>query len=629
MQIVSGQCTQSVHEQQTAELKALRKKTRISVCGKAGIQHRTFISKRVSLAMKSHLRLTWNQLRKQKCFLRKAGVQFESEKMERKEQIEILRDNLKGKLVSLQVKSEKAPDSVGTFVKRDCPLIQVKSISAFLEQRLDEYDAANKLIYSSNNIPTDEIWVKFGGDHGGDSFKVAMQILNLEAPNARGHTNVILCFKGKDYHSNLKKTLGPLKLQIEDVQKMVWKGKKVRVFMCGDYDFLCKMYGLSGSRGIHCCLWCLTASSEIQKDRQIQKKTKARKLNNIKVHHRNFVSKGKGKKANASKFFNVIHLPIWDIPIRQVCPPYLHILLGVVKRHHDHLEEACHKIDIAIAWDIARSTKPLGDNTFDKFVCKLREIVTLKDQLNTVISELETCEETTPLAQLAGRETTLRCKIGTLKEKIAEKKKCASLDLLSGPVTANLENILQQHKIQVQAYHSRSFVGNHCVKYLHNSVREALACGIVNKANELSQASRVQNMAVATAYKFNKLNELYSNAHEAVSHMLPIPPDHISDIQLQVDRYLNFYRQCFPGKVTPKQHMLEHHVPQWMARWEVGMALHGEQGEESIHAEFNLLKRVAFGVRQQVDQLMVVMKDHHVRCSPTIQQHVVHPQKRK
>ena len=82
---------------------------------------------------------------------------------------------------------------------------------------------------------------------------------------------------------------------------------------------------------------------------------KARKTSSIRREHRRFLSLGRGKKANASKFFNVIHSPILDIPVRQVCPPYLHILLGIVKKHHDLLEEECHRIDEALGRDLAKS----------------------------------------------------------------------------------------------------------------------------------------------------------------------------------------------------------------------------------------------------------------------------------
>ena len=39
--------------------------------------------------------------------------------------------------------------------------------------------------------------------------------------------------------------------------------------------------------------------------------------------------------------------------------------------------------------------------------------------------------------------------------------------------------------------------------------------------------------------------------------------------------------------VTPKLHMLEKHVVQWLRHWEVGPGLMGKQSAESIHHWFN------------------------------------------
>ena len=38
------------------------------------------------------------------------------------------------------------------------------------------------------------------------------------------------------------------------------------------------------------------------------------------------------------------------------------------------------------------------------------------------------------------------------------------LNILSGPMTANLDSALQEHRIYTQPYHGRSMVGNHCSK---------------------------------------------------------------------------------------------------------------------------------------------------------------------
>ena len=188
-------------------------------------------------------------MRKQKRYFRAIGVEFESEKAERTEQQTILGDNLMGKVIKMEEKDEKAPDSVDGIILRDTPVVFVQNLDTFLADRLDEYQVCDQLVWSYNNIPSDEIWVKVGGDHGGDSFKVCLQILNLRAPNAKENTIVVMCFKGRDYHNNLVKALGPLHEQINKIQEMKWKGKRVRTFAFGDYEFLCKLYGISGACG--------------------------------------------------------------------------------------------------------------------------------------------------------------------------------------------------------------------------------------------------------------------------------------------------------------------------------------------------------------------------------------------
>ena len=56
----------------------------------------------------------------------------------------------------------------------------------------------------------------------------------------------------------------------------------------------------------------------------------------------------------------------------------------------------------------------------------------------------------------------------------------------SGPITGNLESVLNNNKICVQAYRSESFVGNQCHKYLEPQVFTQICDNIVPKAKELN-----------------------------------------------------------------------------------------------------------------------------------------------
>ena len=625
--IVAGDGSKPQEIQQTAELRSLSKPTRIRICAKAGIQHRTSINKHLSLAMKSSLNLTWSQMRKQKRFLKSLGVNYTNEKSERAEQQKLLDDNIILESVNIAVKNDSAPESKAGFVVEQRPLVKVGDISKFVKNVLDQFAQLNKLTWS-DNFPRDEIWIKIGGDHGGTGFKMCLQVLNVHCPNSPANTFAIMYLDGKDYRDNLVKVLLPLRDEITQLHSDSWQGKRFTVFLCGDYDFLSKMYGLSGAKGTHCCLWCSIKSKQIQLDPQTREPITRRKLSSIKVQQRRFETEGDGKKSKAASYENCIYAPIWDIRIQYVCPPYLHILLGVIKRHHDLLETACSRIDRSIALFIARCDTDLSDSVFDRFVKQQRNILELKAQKNKIIEKLERFEDVTCLAKLATEERRLKAAYTSIDQKIAQAKQASKLGVTSGPVSAHLETVLQKHGISVQAYHGRSFVGNHCHKYLRLPVYTQLCQAVIDCTLQYCDAEHVVNMAETTCQRFLQLNQLYSEVHSHVSHGRPTNEKELGDAQQHINHYLAYVRDNFPMKVLPKMHFLEDHVVPWMRRWGHGMAFHGEQAVESIHAEFNRLHRAASGIRNRDTRCLSVMKAHHMKCSPTIQSYIVQPKKR-
>ena len=97
-----------------------------------------------------------------------------------------------------------------------------------------------------------------------------------------------------------------------------------------------------------------------------------RSLESIKQDFKRFQRLGQGKGKLASKFNNVCNLPIWDILLCSVCPPYLHILLGTTQKHHELLETECHKLDVKIAQTLAKQNIPTDKTKkFGKYVSQL------------------------------------------------------------------------------------------------------------------------------------------------------------------------------------------------------------------------------------------------------------------
>lgn len=120
--------------------------------------------------------------------------------------------------------------------------------------------------------------------------------------------------------------------------------------------------------------------------------------------------------------------PIFHIELDHVCPTYLHIVLGIVKKHHSLLEEQCHQLDNKIAKHLAQGNDPEPDK---------------KTHFSTHISSLRRMQ-TNPSDQ--------------------------QLQFRTGPVAQELDTVLKKHNIDVQSFHGRSFNGNHCNKYLKEAV---------------------------------------------------------------------------------------------------------------------------------------------------------------
>ena len=172
------------------------------------------------------------------------------------------------------------------------PVAYITLLPTFVTDLLDKYSETGQLVW--NGIPTNEIWVKVGADHGQGSLKMALQVANTNSPNSKNNTVLCSLFKGKDDRENVQRIFSEYSTQIDELRNMTWNNKKIRVFMFGDYDFLTKMFGLSGAKGLHPCLWCDTTNQNMQKPPHQQKEVEGRRLKTLKLDYRWFMKSGKG-----------------------------------------------------------------------------------------------------------------------------------------------------------------------------------------------------------------------------------------------------------------------------------------------------------------------------------------------
>ena len=94
---------------------------------------------------------------------------------------------------------------------------------------------------------------------------MSFQIVNVPLPNCPQNTCVFCCFEADDNITNLHVALDRFQDQVEELQRIKWRlvqimflqigdfnlqrQYKIKLFLCGDYDFFSTMYGLSGACG--------------------------------------------------------------------------------------------------------------------------------------------------------------------------------------------------------------------------------------------------------------------------------------------------------------------------------------------------------------------------------------------
>ena len=218
---VDGSALQKVHA-----ATVMGKESRELLLKEAGI--RRSCERGVGLAIKADLQLPWLKLRKLRRYMKEFGIKIESESTMRKQ----ITDELPFPLISQEVPLLRNGEMVLS------PVVRFENLVDVVLHYLDLHSAAGTLVWHDGAIPEDEIWVKVGGDHGGQSFKFSFQICNTDHPNSLFNTVPFLVFGAKDLPTNLATTFEPYSSQLQELEGRTWSGKTIRLSLFGDYEFL-------------------------------------------------------------------------------------------------------------------------------------------------------------------------------------------------------------------------------------------------------------------------------------------------------------------------------------------------------------------------------------------------------
>ena len=123
-----------------------------------------------------------------------------------------------------------------------------------------------------------------------------------------------------------------------------------------------------------------------------------------------------------------------------------------------------------------------------------------------------------------------------------EDELCAKMDKypkFQGPICQAISACLESFNIVRQAYHSNSFVGNHCHKYLTEDVIKSLTQIVRQTAIQSTNHKTI----IANAFRISQTAEAvllqYSKAHSLMAHKRPIPIDDIESIECEIKNILS------------------------------------------------------------------------------------------
>ena len=101
-----------------------------------------------------------------------------------------------------------------------------------------------------------------------------------------------------------------------------------------------------------------------------------------------------------------------------------------------------------------------------------------------------------------------------------------------------------------------------------------------------------------------------------ISHSRSVKETDINIAEVLIENYLELVREH--DKVTPKSHLLEHHVIPWIRSYKFGMALHGEQGVEQLHSSVAKIEARCKGIRNECDKHKNILEAMIVQTSPVL-----------
>ena len=639
--------SESAVAQHAASLKCMNKTDRDQLLSDAGLAVKS-ASPGAGLALKTDLHLTWHSMRKLRRWFKEFGIVLESEKSMRK----LVQDEL-----PFSITCEKVPMVDKHGVVFLTPMLVIPDLITLVLSYLSSYRKADLLFWHDGAIKQNEILVKIGGDHGGNSFKLCFQIANVRNPNSLECTIPFCIFEAKDTPANLATAFSVFYDQIVTLNGMAWEEHTIHVTLFGDYEFQTSTYGLSGSSGVRPCLHCHTTKKDFQTEKQKRAVSTPRTLQTLREDLTKYQQDG--CVLTRAKFFNNVIRPVLlPVSISDVCIPALHLDLGIYLYLYEAMLSDARVLDIKLAKEVAEvdgagtnftslmeTNKLLRESEQD--LAKVQNAVTsAANQLSWLALRMDATAQNAstgvPISvpaligslqiqhkDLVSQQEQLTQKCQSLAAKVAEVKL-----VKDGPCSNSFESVLQKNNICRQHYHGGAFIGNHVRKALEPDVITQIVSAVPAVMEKLCpQSAELKEASTELADRYSCLFTQFSMCRQKYSSCSSVSDEDLLDLENKISQFLVTVRREIVsrgvGGITPKLHLLEDHVSQQMRHFGAGLGIFGEQGGEQLHAKYNNLLRTHANIPNAAERLLTVTKQHLISTLPAFQPLVPRAQRKR
>ena len=317
----------------------------------AGLNRQEKISVNDAISIKALARLSMNKIRDLRRCLEKAGCNFwpserKMREAERSSTEHVSKSTVESGLMALK---RTATEENTTML----PFLHVSDLKQFIVSILEGLPGERDPALFDN-----ELWLLFAGDKDGGNMKFHIEIINSTSSGSVDNVHMFCLFEGADTVENLWKVFHVYRDSITELQQESFTiaGRRIRVFLGGDFHFLDDMLGHQGSAATYPSCTDLVTLDHLRNhgSRTHNPENCDIELRTIEHYQLNYNEnlcddRNNGNPRENGKYHcsvvDKMLFPIQDLGC--IVPPVLHMLLGITLLLYNFLLKCCQGLDEA------------------------------------------------------------------------------------------------------------------------------------------------------------------------------------------------------------------------------------------------------------------------------------------